>query len=98
MGPSHLGRYHTAQAPALPGTDKTVTYHDHLGTTVAQAPDRPHSTPRVWFNRPEAAEYLGVHINTLDRYAKAGRIPSHRLGASVRFHRAELDAAILNKG
>ncbi|KFC52360.1 hypothetical protein GY12_06285 [Micrococcus luteus] len=75
-----------------------MTFHDHLGTTVAQAPDRPpQHAPRL-VQPARAAEYLGVHVNTLDRYAKAGRIPSHRLGASVRFHRAELDAAILNKG
>lgn len=75
-----------------------MTYHDHLGTTVAQAPARPHSTPRVWFNRREAAEYLGVHLNTLDRYVKRGSIPAHRIGAAVRIHRDELDAAMFGGG
>lgn len=73
-----------------------MTYHDHLGYTVAQAP--PHApartTPPVWLTRPEAAAYIGVHINTLDRHIKAGTIPAHRIGRAVRVHRAELDAAL----
>lgn len=73
-----------------------VTYHDHLGYTVAEAP--PHTsartTPLVWLTRPAAAEYLGVHINTLDRHIKAGTIPAHRIGRAVRLHRAELDATL----
>lgn len=68
--------------------------HDHLGLTVSQPHNHAPTAPRVWLNRREAADYIGVSVNTLDRYVKSGRVPAHRLGAAVRLHRAELDAAM----
>lgn len=77
-----------------------MTYHDHLGYTVAQAP--PHTpaqvAPLAWLTRPAAAAYLGIHVNTLDRHIKAGTIPAHRIGRAVRLNRAELDAALTGGG
>lgn len=33
------------------------------------------STPPKYLGRKQAAEYLGISVTTLDRYAKAGEIP-----------------------
>lgn len=77
-----------------------MTYHDHLGYTVAQEP--PHTSaqpaPAVWLTRREAADYLGFHVNTLDRHIKAGHLPAHRIGRTIRLHRGELDAALVGGG
>lgn len=40
--------------------------------------------------RKEASEYLKVSLPTLDRWTKAGLIPSYLLGTRVRYKRAEL--------
>ncbi len=40
----------------------------------------------------EAAEFLGIHHKTVEKYAREGRIPSHRLGSKcLRFYMSELD-------
>ncbi|MWD30237.1 helix-turn-helix domain-containing protein [Aquicoccus sp. SCR17] len=36
-----------------------------------------------------------MHVNTLDRHIKAGRLPAHKIGRSVRINRAELDAVLM---
>jgi excisionase family DNA binding protein len=42
---------------------------------------------------PEAAEYLGVHIETIRRWAREGVIPAAKLGnrGGFRFRREDLD-------
>lgn len=48
--------------------------------------------------RKEAAAMLGVHPDTIRRFAKAGRLKPHRSGANlVRYKRAEV-AACLDDG
>ena len=40
---------------------------------------------------PEAAAYLRVKTSTVLKYAREGKIVSHRLGNLVRFKRGDLD-------
>lgn len=44
--------------------------------------------------RPEAAEYLRVSVDTIDRYARDGKIKKYTVAGtrSIRFKAAELDA------
>jgi excisionase family DNA binding protein len=46
-----------------------------------------------WLRTPEAARYLGVHIETIRRWARAGAIPAAKLGnrGGFRFRREDLD-------
>ena len=46
-----------------------------------------------WIRTPEAAKYLGVHIETMRRWAREGTIPSAKLGnrGGFRFKRVDLD-------
>jgi excisionase family DNA binding protein len=46
-----------------------------------------------WMRTPEAAEYLGVHIETMRRWAREGAIPAAKLGnrGGFRFKREDLD-------
>jgi excisionase family DNA binding protein len=46
-----------------------------------------------WMRTPEAAKYLGVHIETIRRWAREGAIPSAKLGnrGGFRFRREDLD-------
>jgi DNA repair protein RadD len=47
-----------------------------------------------WLRTPEAARYLGVHIETIRRWAREGTIPAAKLGnrGGFRFRREDLDA------
>ncbi len=47
----------------------------------------------AWLRTPEAARYLGVHIETLRRWAREGGIPAAKLGnrGGFRFKREDLD-------
>ena len=47
-----------------------------------------------WIRTPEAAQYLGVHIETMRRWARDGVIPAAKLGnrGGFRFKREDLDA------
>lgn len=42
---------------------------------IKQIPTAPPRPGKVFYSRKEAAEYLGVSVTTLDRYAKSGFIP-----------------------
>ena len=43
----------------------------------------------MWSSR-EAADYLGVHIKTIQRWADSGRLPAWRLGNQyLRFKRGD---------
>jgi excisionase family DNA binding protein len=46
-----------------------------------------------WIRTPEAAQYLGVHIETVRRWARQGEIPAAKLGnrGGFRFRREDLD-------
>ena len=46
-----------------------------------------------WVRTPEAAKYLGVHIETMRRWAREGTIPAATLGnrGGFRFRREDLD-------
>lgn len=46
-----------------------------------------------WIRTPEAAEYLGVHVETVRRWAREGVIPAAKLGnrGGLRFRREDLD-------
>jgi excisionase family DNA binding protein len=46
-----------------------------------------------WIRTPEAAKYLGVHIETVRRWAREGVIPAAKLGnrGGFRFRREDLD-------
>jgi excisionase family DNA binding protein len=46
-----------------------------------------------WVRTPEAAQYLGVHIETLRRWAREGVIPAAKLGnrGGFRFKRSDID-------
>ncbi len=45
-----------------------------------------------WVRTPEAAKYLGVHIETMRRWAREGAIPAAKLGnrGGFRFRREDL--------
>ena len=46
-----------------------------------------------WLRTPEAAKYLGVHIETMRRWGRDGTIPAAKLGnrGGFRFKREDLD-------
>ncbi len=44
----------------------------------------------VWLSAGEAAELLGVHVETLYRLAATGEVTGHKVGARWRFVRDEL--------
>jgi excisionase family DNA binding protein len=48
-----------------------------------------------WLTRAGVAEYLGINIQTVDNMAADGRLTKHVIGRVVRFHRAEIDAAMM---
>ena len=47
----------------------------------------------AWLRTPEAARYLGVHEETIRRWAREGTIPAAKLGnrGGFRFKREDLD-------
>lgn len=73
--------------------------HDyaHPSMTVPASPiwGLPHPAAPYWLTRKEAAKYGRMHVNTLDRLIKAGRLPAYKIGRSVRIKRAELDAVLM---
>jgi excisionase family DNA binding protein len=46
-----------------------------------------------WVRTPAAAKYLGVHVETMRRWAREGVIPAAKLGnrGGFRFRREDLD-------
>lgn len=59
---------------------------------IKQIPTAPPRPGKVFYSRKEAAEYLGVSVTTLDRYAKSGAI-SFKVRRRCRpvYHIADLD-------
>lgn len=48
---------------------------------------------QVWMTKAEAAERLRLSTRTIDRLAKAGRLPSYRQGTDIRrFKTVDVDA------
>lgn len=44
-----------------------------------------------WITTAEAAEYLGVHQNTLYRLVKENKVPYGKIGKSLRFKKSQMD-------
>jgi len=40
----------------------------------------------------QAAEALGLHVKTVLRFIREGRLPAHRMGKSYRLRRSDVDA------
>ena len=47
-------------------------------------------SPEVLTGR-EAAKFLRLHVKTIYRLAKGGKVPGRKVGGDWRFHREELD-------
>lgn len=45
----------------------------------------------------EVAEYLHLHIFTVHKYARKGKIPAFKIGTDWRFHRKYIDRWIKEK-
>ena len=59
---------------------------------IKQIPTTPPCPGKVFYSRKEAAEYLGVSVTTLDRYAKSGAISFKvRRRCHPVYHIADLD-------
>jgi excisionase family DNA binding protein len=43
------------------------------------------------YKRQKAADELGIHLNTLDKLIKQGKIPAIKLGRAVRIPRAAIE-------
>jgi len=48
-------------------------------------------------SRQEAAEFLGVHVNTLDRWVRGGQIGYLRVGRSIQFTEANIKQFITDR-
>jgi excisionase family DNA binding protein len=48
------------------------------------------------FTAEEAAKYLRLHVKSIYRLARDGKIPGRKVGGSWRFHRDALDLWIKN--
>ncbi len=44
-----------------------------------------------WIGIAEAAEHLGIHVNTLRNLIRKTDIPGHQIGKRWRFKKSELD-------
>lgn len=64
---------------------------------MARTPDGP-DRPKLnteWLLPEEAAAYLRLkNVRALYDHVRRGRVPAHRLGRLLRFHRLELDAVL----
>jgi excisionase family DNA binding protein len=60
---------------------------DRVADRVLERLDREHGSP--WLTRKQAASYLGLPVSRLE---KDRRIPVHRDGRRILYHRDELDA------
>jgi excisionase family DNA binding protein len=53
------------------------------------------SIPRVpLFTRGTLAEYLSLHVNTIDRLVKRGQIPAYRVAGKLRFYPEDVDVYV----
>lgn len=72
-----------------------MTYRPVVPAEAATDPSPRHVDAQMrWLTRATAAGYAGVSMNTIDRWARDGRITRYRVEGmrSVRFKKDELDA------
>lgn len=55
-----------------------------------EAPTQPDSDPDELLKKREAAKLLSCSTSTIDNYARAGILPRHYVGRSVRFRRSDV--------
>jgi hypothetical protein len=48
-----------------------------------------------WLDRQGVADHFGITPATVDNWSNAGILTKHRIGRVVRFHRNEVDAALM---
>ncbi len=67
---------------------------DRLATVIAERIGQADDRPDEWFDSRHAADYLGVHRNTLRKLAAERAIPSEQDGPGCKlyFRRSHLDA------
>ncbi len=67
---------------------------ERLATVAPQFPSRDLSSADEWFDSRHAADYLGIHRDTLRKLAAERAIPSEQDGPNCKlyFRRADLDA------
>ncbi len=56
------------------------------------------SSPRRWATKDQAAQHIGVHINTIDRWRNQGRITTYQVGGVIRFDLDQIDAILAASG
>ncbi|NQU19486.1 helix-turn-helix domain-containing protein [bacterium] len=49
------------------------------------------------YDAKDVAEYLHVHLFTIHKYAREGKIPAFKIGADWRFHRKSIEKWIREK-
>jgi len=107
VGVDHLLAAFAAEESGLAGELKRTRGISSAGwrAAVAQlarpAPGKqsrePASRPaREYLNPEEAAEVLGVHVQTLRAYVRSGKLPAHRLAGerAIRIRRKDLEAVL----
>ena len=83
--PDGANGYPHAASPHAPAGGNTVTRSSTSGTT------RPVFEPLI--GSVEAARLLGnLHVKTLQRYARHGRVPGYQIGGHWYFRTSELDS------
>ena len=67
----------------------TFTYPPYVVTM-------PNQTSPQWFSVQDAADWLGVHENTIYRWVAAGHLPERRVGVlgRLRFTQADLEGVV----
>jgi excisionase family DNA binding protein len=48
------------------------------------------SSLNSYLTRMEASKFLNVHVRTLDRMSKAGKIPRQKLGVNILYSRSDI--------
>ena len=83
--PSHAG----PNRPATGEEARKVTHWNAFGLPLSQSDGQFEQLLRS----EEAAKLLGeIHVKTLQRYARQGRVPGYRIGGHWYFRASELDA------
>jgi excisionase family DNA binding protein len=62
------------------------------GTSPTTRQTQSHTTFEPLLSNAEAGKLLGLHGKTMDRLARAGKIPSFRIGKYWRYRRSELNS------
>jgi len=67
---------------------------DRVAARIAEQPTTPESVGDDWFDSLHAADYLGIHRDTLRKLAAERAIPSEQDGPGCKlyFRRSDLDA------